>query len=294
MADHDAPEDREEKRQVAGVFSRVARDYDQVGPGFFARFGARLTEVAGVRPGQTVLDVACGRGASLLPAARRAGPGGEVLGVDLSQGMVDELARDIRVWRLGNAQVQLMDAEHLTLPAGAFDHVLAGFCVYFFPHLERALAEMRRVLRPGGRLTLSTWGRTPAEWQWLDDLIDAYLPDFTEEDEARDGPRFADPEEMRALVRGAGFVRAEVAAEDATFTYADEDEWWGNLGSTWARDDLERIEAHSGPAGLTKFEAEARERLLAMREPGTPCIREAMHVLYTRADKPGVITSASR
>lgn len=286
MAQHNAHEDREEKRQVADVFSKIARTYGQVGPGFFTRFGARLTEVADVRPGQTVLDVACGRGASLLPAARRAGPRGEVLGVDLSQGMVDELGRDIRARGLDNADVRLMDAEHLTLPTGAFDHVLAGFCVYFFPHLEQALAEMRRVLKPGGRLTLSTWGTTPLEWRWVDDLIGTYLPEAQAENEAEGQPPFADPGEMHALAQSAGLVRIEVVKEAEVFTYADGDEWWDTMWSTAVRDDLDRIEARVGVSGLAELEAKAREHLRAMTEPGATGIREVMNVLYTRADKP--------
>jgi O-methyltransferase/aklanonic acid methyltransferase len=72
---------------VAAVFGRAADVYDSVIP-FFERFGARLVEVADLRPGESVLDVGAGRGATLLPAARAVGPEGRALGVDLSEEMV--------------------------------------------------------------------------------------------------------------------------------------------------------------------------------------------------------------
>jgi ubiquinone/menaquinone biosynthesis C-methylase UbiE len=163
-----------QKHRVAGVFARAAPAYDQVGPRFFARFGSRLVELAQVRQGETVLDVACGRGASLFPAADGVGAAGRAVGIDLADGMIDELTRDIRARGLLNVETRVMDAEDLRFPAETFDCVLCGFCLFFFPQRERALSEMRRVLKSGGRLAISTWGKTDVRWRWLDDLLDSY------------------------------------------------------------------------------------------------------------------------
>ena len=77
-----------DKGWLAGVFDRAAATYDAAGGGYHDEFGVRLVAAAGVRSGDRVLDVACGRGAVLEPAARVAGRGGRVFGVDVSSEMV--------------------------------------------------------------------------------------------------------------------------------------------------------------------------------------------------------------
>src|SRR5262245_38022794 len=143
------------KARVRTQFNSVAADYD-AGPGCFAHFGRRLVAVADIQPGQRVLDVASGRGAVLFPAAERVGGTGEIVGIDLA----DEMARaaNEEAARRGiPARVQLMDAERLDFPAAAFDRVLCGFGVMFFPNQAGALEGFRRVMEPGGRLAVSTW-----------------------------------------------------------------------------------------------------------------------------------------
>ena len=149
---------RTQQEGIVGVFSRAAATYDRIGPPFFAHFGQRLVERAHLTPGADVLDVAAGRGAVLFAAAQQVGPSGRVRGIDLSADMVRETLADIQ--RAGSQQVtmQQMDAEQLDFPAAAFDRVLCGFAVWFFPQPHRALHEFFRVLRPGGRVGLTTLG----------------------------------------------------------------------------------------------------------------------------------------
>ncbi|HKZ54384.1 MAG TPA: class I SAM-dependent methyltransferase, partial [Anaerolineales bacterium] len=109
--------------------------------------------------GASVLDIASGRGASLFPAAERVGPTGRAIGIDLAESMVEEAIREICSRGLGNLEARVMDAENLLFPNATFDYVLCGFCLFFFPQLERALSEMRRVLKPNGRIATSTWGK---------------------------------------------------------------------------------------------------------------------------------------
>jgi ubiquinone/menaquinone biosynthesis C-methylase UbiE len=290
MAERESQRQREAKQRFADVFGRASAEYDQAGPHYFTRFGERLTELAGVGPGQTVLDVACGRGASLFPAARHAGPDGHVSGIDLAAGMVAELTADLRQRDVHNADVLLMDAEELAFPTGAFDRVLAGFCLYFFPRLDHALAEMHRVLRPGGILAVSMWGASPPEWRWLDDLVDSYVAAPASSKHAGDPSTpdeeyraLSDPVALRALLRRAGFDDVGVVAEADEFTFAGEDEWWTSLWSTGARVDLEQIEETSGTAGLARLRAEAHAYL--QRATCPEGIREVMPVLYLLAAK---------
>jgi ubiquinone/menaquinone biosynthesis C-methylase UbiE len=281
-------EGHEGKRErIAGVFGRAASTYDQIGPRFFSLLGERLAALADIHRGQTVLDVACGRGASALPAAERVGSDGRVVGVDIAERMVDELTRDAARLGARNLEVAVMDAEDLKFPDGTFDRLLGGFCLFFFPRPERALAEMRRVLRPGGRLALSTWSKTDTGWRWLDDLVDSYLPGSASE--RHEEHAFTEsPSGMREVLSRAGFEPVEVLAEAEELTYATEDEWWASLWTRGRRGALERIEAELGADGLARFEAEAREHLRAASGPvGQDVIRQVLPVLYSLAGKPG-------
>ena len=280
---------QEQKKAVADAFGRAARTYDQTGPPFFSRLGERLARHADIRPGQTVLDVACGRGASALPAAELVGAHGRVTGIDIAEQMVDELNRDVGKLGLRNLEAVVMDAEDLRFPDCAFDRVLGGLCLFFFPRPERALAEIWRVLRPGGRLALSTWVGTDTGWQWLDDLIDSYLTGSAAERSRHGGGRclIESPSEMYAILSGAGFKPVEVIMETEELTYATEDDWWASLRTHGKRGALERIEEELGAAGLAKFETEAREHLRKAAGPsGQDVIRRVLPVLYSLADKP--------
>src|SRR5580700_5807231 len=143
------------KGQIKTVFNKVAAEYD-AGPGCFAHFGRRLVAFADIEPGQRLLDVASGRGAVLFPSVERVGPTGDVVGIDFADEMV-RAANEEGARRGLTARVRVMDAEHLEFPNATFDRVLCGFGIMFFPNQHRALAEFRRVLKPSGRLAVSTW-----------------------------------------------------------------------------------------------------------------------------------------
>lgn len=181
-----------------------------------------------------------------------------------------------------------MDAEDLRFPPAIFDHVLCGFSLFFFPRRERALSEMKRVLKPGGRLAISTWGKTDAQWQWLDDLLDSYLPepDASPEEAGDKEDDTESPAGMHAVVRQAGFADTEVVAEAHQFTYATEEEWWATLWSHGVREGLEQIEARLGPEGLAGFKSDALQQIRAIRQPGSAGIHHVLRVLYTLAMKP--------
>jgi SAM-dependent methyltransferase len=133
--------------QVAG-----ARFYETLFvPALMAPFAPILTDAAGVSEGAHVLDVACGTGVVAREALRRVGPTGRVVGLDRNPGMLAvarEQAPAIQ-WREGTA-------ESLPFPDASFDVVTSQFGLMFMDR-PRALAEMRRVLRPGGRLAVAVW-----------------------------------------------------------------------------------------------------------------------------------------
>jgi O-methyltransferase/aklanonic acid methyltransferase len=93
---HNEPSDiAKRKQQLSGMFDRVAPTYDHIGPRFFSHFGRRLVEIAQIPSGSKVLEVATGRGALLYPVSESVGPDGHVIGIDLSEMMVQETTKEL-------------------------------------------------------------------------------------------------------------------------------------------------------------------------------------------------------
>jgi SAM-dependent methyltransferase len=139
--------------QLAG-----ARAYDDLFvPALVGVWAPVVADAAGIVPGDRVLDVACGTGVVAREAARRAGPDGRVAGVDPNAGML-AVARA----RGGPVDYREGRAEALPFPDASFDAVVCQFGLMFVADRPAAVAEMRRVLRPGGRLAVAVWASIEA------------------------------------------------------------------------------------------------------------------------------------
>jgi ubiquinone/menaquinone biosynthesis C-methylase UbiE len=244
------------KQAIQAVFDRAAPTYAAVS--YFPVLGQWLVDLADLPPGADVLDVACGRGAVLLPAARRVGPHGRVVGVDLSEAMVRATGNAIQDLGLTQASALRMDAEQLELPDASFDFVLCGFSLQFLPRLPHALAEFRRVLRPGGRVLATTWGAQDPSWRWYRDLRTAHEAVLKLQSQALD-----EPDDLRARFERAGFADVRVVSRELDVVYAEGEEWWAMQWSVSGRAGLERLP----PERLARFKAEVFERMQALRQP---------------------------
>jgi demethylmenaquinone methyltransferase/2-methoxy-6-polyprenyl-1,4-benzoquinol methylase len=167
------PEDAKRAR-VGGVFDRVAPRYDLMNDlmslGLHRLWKAFAVGVARVRPGERVLDIAAGSGDLARAFARRVGPRGEVWVTDINRRML-ERGRDRLIDAGCLAPAVQCDAERLPFPGGTFDCVSVAFGLRNMTHKEVALAEMARVLRPGGRLVVLEFSRV---WEPLTKPYDWY------------------------------------------------------------------------------------------------------------------------
>lgn len=123
-------------------------------------FGAAtelMLDLAGLTAGSRVLDVAAGTGEQTLAAARRVGPSGQVLATDISVSMLTIAAEEAKKAGLTNVETRVMDAQRLDVESESFDAVISRMGVMLVPDHQAALAEMRRVLKPGGRLAVIVW-----------------------------------------------------------------------------------------------------------------------------------------
>ena len=118
-----------------------------------------LVEFSDPQPGERVLDLACGTGAPSLKVARRVGSSGHVIATDLSEEPLKIAAERARERGLGNLEFRRSDAQALPFENDQFDLVTCRFGVMFFSDLPLALAETKRVLRPGGRVAFAAWGK---------------------------------------------------------------------------------------------------------------------------------------
>ena len=152
----------------------AADSYESLWQSQLAAAQSELLALAALRRGENVLDVACGTGLVSLAAARAVGPEGRVLGVDLSELMVQAARKHAQSQGLENAAFERMDAENLVLPDASQDAVLCALGLMYMPEPERAVNEMQRVLRPGGRMVLAVWGeRARCGWSALFPIVDA-------------------------------------------------------------------------------------------------------------------------
>ena len=142
---------------VPELFDRLADRYDQVVP-FFAEFARQTMDRVDVPAGTRLLDIGSGRGAIAAQAWSR---GCLVTAVDAAPRMVQLLGAEYP-----RIDARVMDVHRLELPAGVYDLVTGGFVIQLVADRARALAELRRVLRPGGRVALTTPGPCADEGRW--------------------------------------------------------------------------------------------------------------------------------
>jgi ubiquinone/menaquinone biosynthesis C-methylase UbiE len=177
-----------------------------------------LLALAAPRRDERVLDVACGTGLVTFDAAWEIGGGGSVLGVDISGQMVEAARRRAQDRRAANIAFARMDAEALDLPDASFDVVLCSLGLMYVPDPEQAVREMRRVLRPGGRLALAVWGeRAHCAWSAVLGIVDGEVVSDV-------CPLFfhlGQGDRLAALCARAGFEQVAHRRIHASLAYAD-------------------------------------------------------------------------
>jgi ubiquinone/menaquinone biosynthesis C-methylase UbiE len=239
------------KAFIGGVFGRAAPLYDTAIP-FFQTFARHLVDAAELQPGQQVLDLACGRGAALLRAADAVGVEGHVVGIDLAPEMVEETTSEAADRGFRNVEVKVGDAERLDSADGAFDVVLCGFGVFFFPDPDAALVEVARVLRPGGRFVASTFVEGVAGFPWAPDVARA----IGREHKPPMSPVLT-PAGLVPRLEAAGFVGAEVRRVEERFVFRDVDHY---VGWHWTQGGRRLFELLSDDE-MDRYRAESHRRL---------------------------------
>lgn len=232
----------------------------QIGP-----LGARAIRALDPKPGERLVDLGCGCGQTTLQLAERVRPGGQVLGLDLSHPMLTVARRRAVAAGLHGVQFIQADAQTHAFEPARLDSAYSRFGVMFFSDPVAAFTNIRRGVRPEGRLAFVCW-RSLAENEWMSVPLRAglqHLAPAPPQDPNAPGPfAFADPERVQRILADAGFGRIVIEGHDQKIGA-------GNLDETLA------MALRVGPLGaLLRAQPEARE-------PVTESLRNALRPYVT-------------
>ena len=221
IADHDGA--TEVRRLIRQGWEEVAAEYAKDRLGIFERYGGRLLELLRPSPGSTLLDVGTGAGAVALQAPAWVGAEGQVTASDVAVAMVELAQRSAAERGVAGVTFCRMDGEQLDFPDDSFDTVTCAFSLFQFPDMNRSLAEMWRVLKPGGRLGLSNWG--PGFFS----PVAALQRDLFREFGLRallTNPIALRPDALDGMLHQAGFTAVKLLEESDEVWFEDPAEVW--------------------------------------------------------------------
>ena len=264
------------KAKAAAAYNAAADYFDHPVSSFWHRFGRETVDRLDLRPGACVLDVCSGSGGSALPAAERVGPKGRVIAVDLAERLIALAAAKAQSKGLDNIEFRVADMLALGYPDDAFDAVICVFGVFFVPDMTAAVRELWRMVRPGGRLAITTWGpdlfepANSAFWnairQERPDLYRGFNP----------WDRISQPAGLHEMLAAAGVSGADIVAEAGRHPLQSPDDWWAIAMGSGYRGTLAQLD----------FETFSRVRetnLSLLRASGATSIET--NVLYAVAAK---------
>jgi ubiquinone/menaquinone biosynthesis C-methylase UbiE len=257
------------------TYEAAADTFDAPANGFWALTGCRTVERLGLAPGDHVLDLPCGTGASALPAAEAVGPDGQVVAVDLAAGLLRLAQAKALAAGLRNIRFVEADMRATGLPDESFDAVVCVFGVFFVPDRQALMRELWRMVRPGGTLAVTCWGPNVLEpgatafW----DAVEAARPDLERGFNPWDD--LVSVEQLLDLYASSGIESPRAELVEATQELRSQDEWWDVVMGTGFRGTVEEL----GPADA----AEVRRANLAVIR-GTSSID--VSAVYAEARKP--------
>jgi ubiquinone/menaquinone biosynthesis C-methylase UbiE len=213
--------------KMANLFDKLSDSYDEVGVEFFKPIAATLLRAMPPVEGEHWLDIGCGRGAVLLPAAESIGPHGLAVGIDISTGMIEHARRIALHAGLRNIECEVDNAQSPAKVKGPFDTISSALVLFFLANPLEALRNWLPLLKPGGRLGLTTFGAIDSRWEYVDEVFAPHLP--PEMKDARTSGKagsFASDDGVEQLLAEAGFTNIRTQSSAIKVRFADPQHWY--------------------------------------------------------------------
>jgi len=217
--------------ETGQVSKDAARIYEAVYlPALFQQWCSRVSEEANVKPGDYVIDVACGTGALAVAISANAGPSGKTVGIDINEGMLD-------IAKSKSSSIEWINAPAEALPFkdNHFDCVVSQFGLMYFENQENAIREMTRVLKQGGSLAVAVWdklennpGLAAEEYLWQQ-IFDGEV----DETPYRLGDRSA----LENLFKSSGVTDIQISTHKGTARFDSIESWIHTGAKGWTKDD---------------------------------------------------------
>ena len=226
--------------------------------------------------GRTCSNVGCGTGASALPAAEVIGPEGTVLGVDLAGKLLERARAKAAQRHLLNADFRMADMTNLGFPDQHFEAVISVFSIFFVPDMPALIRELWRMVKPGGKLAITTWGHSffePAYTVWRA-AVRAERPDLYAAFNPWD--RITTPDQLHQLLQSGGVPDAQIVAESGSQPLRSPQDWWTIVLGSGLRRTVDVMDA----ATATRIETQT---VGWVRDNGVTAIQT--NVLYALARK---------
>lgn len=218
--------------KMANLFDKLSDSYDEVGVDFFQPIAASLLISMPPTQGERWLDIGCGRGAVLLPAAQAIGQHGLAVGIDISTGMVEHARRLALHAGLRNVECEVDDAQSPATVKGPFDTISSSLVLFFLADPLAALRNWRPLLKPSGRIGITTFGALDPRWAEVDEVFQPHLPPEMKDarTSGKEGP-FASNEGVEKLFLNAGFSNVRTESATILVRFADAQHWYA---FTWS------------------------------------------------------------
>ena len=263
---------------MAALFDALAPTYDMTGVPFFTPIAAGLVAALDPRPGETLLDIGCGRGAVMLQAAPLAAPGA-VTGIDISPLMIEQARSAALAAGLGNVTARVGSAVAPDVAPSSQNVVASSLVLFFLPDPVAALRAWLEVLTPGGRMGATTFAAQDHRWAEIDAVLLPYAPANDARTSGAEGP-FSSDAGVETMLRAAGYTDVHTVPGSIDVDFDSPEQWLAFSMSTGQRAAWARVPEGERPT--VRERALSRFRGFARPDGGATFTQAVRHSLGSR------------